>query len=98
MSMPGFTADASLYTTTMPYYQATRWGGGREAGVQSSAMVLTASGDPCQDCLNACNAGGETLLAYCRSFVDPVLRAQCFALTFAGTVACNGWCYWRFCD
>jgi hypothetical protein len=62
------------------------------------AMESTASGDQCQDCLNACEVGGEVFLAFCRSLTDPALRAGCFALTFAGTVACKGWCYWHFCD
>jgi len=94
MSMPGFTADASLYTTTMPYYQAARWGGGREVGVQSSALW----GPSCQDCLDACSAGGSTFLRFCGALRNPVQRAGCFALQFAGVVACNGWCYWHFCD
>jgi hypothetical protein len=79
----------------------------QEATPQSTAPQTTpqlegtmpmTGGDPAQlrACLAACAEGGAGLIAFCNSLPDPRLRAGCFALQFAGEVACSGWCYWQF--
>jgi RHS repeat-associated protein len=47
-------------------------------------------------CLDACATGGRAWQNFCRSLPEPRLRAGCWALQFAGEVACRGWCFLEF--
>ena len=51
-----------------------------------------------QQCLNACKAGGSTIITYCGTMPTPQFRAMCYAAAAAGTVSCMGFCYARFVD
>jgi hypothetical protein len=51
-----------------------------------------------QVCLNACRAGGSTILTYCATMPTPQLRALCYIAAGSGTVSCMGFCYARFVD
>jgi hypothetical protein len=86
------TSDSSVAAPDMTAQQAT-----------DAAQTVEDGGatDPkkqCAACLKACAKGGAALLAFCRTLPDPRLRAACYALDFVGVVACEGWCYWHFCD
>ena len=51
-----------------------------------------------QKCLNACKAGGQTILLYCGRMPTPQFRALCCTAAAGGTVSCTGFCYARFVD
>lgn len=51
-----------------------------------------------QRCLNACKAGGQTILLYCGRMPTPQFRALCYTAAAGGTVSCMGFCYARFVD
>lgn len=66
------------------------------AGFFRSLEFAGGGGGNLRACIAACEAGGEKFLDFCRSLPDPKLRAGCWAVAFAGEVACIGWCYWNF--
>ena len=48
-------------------------------------------------CLSACAQGTNAIQAFCRALVaPPPVKAACWAVQFAGPVACSGFCYWYF--
>jgi hypothetical protein len=51
-----------------------------------------------QICLNACKAGGQTIIFYCGTMPTPQFRALCYIAAAGGTVSCMGFCYARFVD
>jgi hypothetical protein len=64
---------------------------------QDGGVIDKASPAECVQCLNACAGGAVTWDYYCAVMPYPQLKAGCWALVFAGTVACEGWCYWYMC-
>lgn len=47
-------------------------------------------------CLAACQAGPRSIEAFCRVIPHPVIRGACWAVVYAGPVACSGFCYWYY--
>ncbi len=74
--------------------------GDHTLSVDSQALdgIQLASPAELQQCLNACKAGGSTILAYCGTMPTPQFRALCYAAAASGTVSCMGFCYARFVD
>ncbi len=47
-------------------------------------------------CVDACKAGGMTILRYCGTMPTPQFRVMCFAAAAIGTVSCINFCNARF--
>jgi hypothetical protein len=64
----------------------------------ASTAAAVESPEELQICLNACKAGGQTILLYCATMPTPQFRALCYIAAAGGTVSCMGFCYARYVD
>ncbi len=69
-----------------------------DSSARATDDVECASPAELRQCLDACKAGGSTIINYCGTMPTPQLRAMCYAAAAAGTVSCMGFCYARFVD
>lgn len=51
----------------------------------------------CSQCIASCWSGAAAIQNFCRVVWHPQVAAACWAVVFAGPVACEGFCLWYFC-
>ncbi|HYD46949.1 MAG TPA: RHS repeat-associated core domain-containing protein, partial [Terriglobales bacterium] len=47
-------------------------------------------------CLASCAVGGRAWENFCRTVLEPRVRAGCWAVRYSSEAACRGWCFWNF--